>query len=208
VLALLGWMTLQTNLLGWFLLLSGLVYALGVLVVVGIKHIPFWNPQSGGELSTEEKSDRSFWFIVPGMAASFFVPPIEYLFVPAILPRGTAMQLLGSGLVLLGAILFVWARRMIRAGYSGHLAVTTAQTLVQKGPYRMIRHPSYLSFLLMGLGLCLGYSSLFGLVTIPILFLPGIIYRIQVEEKLLAQHFKGQFEQYAARTSRLIPRIW
>ena len=60
----------------------------------------------------------------------------------------------------------------------------------------------------MSLGLALGYSSLAGFAAILFLLLPSVIYRIRVEDKMLAEHFGNDFKIYAARAARLIPGIW
>ena len=97
------------------------------------------------------------------------------------------------GLVLLGSILFVWARRTLGRHYSGHVSVKKEQELVQSGPYRIIRHPAYAGYLFMTFGLALGYSSLLGFVSTLLILLPAAIYRIRVEDRMLAEHFGTQF---------------
>jgi protein-S-isoprenylcysteine O-methyltransferase Ste14 len=62
--------------------------------------------------------------------------------------------------------------------------------------------------LLIALGLALGYSSLAGVVSILFALLPCMIYRIHIEDGLLAEHFGRQFDQYCQKTKRLIPGIW
>lgn len=208
LLAVLGWNTLRENPLGWFLFVTGAVYAVGVVVVLWIRRKQFWQAKTGGVTTAEEKGDRSFWLYLPGAMAAFFIPPLEYLYAAAILPRGAVFEWSGVALVVSGCALFVWARRTLGAAYSGHLTVTSRQGLVQSGPYRIVRHPAYLSYLLMSLGVCLGYSSLFGLASIPLLLMPGLVYRIHVEDRLLEDHFQEQFRIYAADTARLIPGIW
>jgi protein-S-isoprenylcysteine O-methyltransferase Ste14 len=208
LLALLGVVTLRTNPLGWFLLLVGVAYAAGVVIVYGIRRERFWESPLGGATTQEERSDRSYWLITAGMLATFYLPPVEYFYFEAVLPRTGWMKAIGAGLIILGTALFVWARRALQANYSGHVSVKSEQTLIQSGPYRFIRHPAYAGYLLMALGISLGYSSLAGLCAIPLLLVPGLVYRIRVEEKLLAAHFGEQFHQYSSRTARLIPGIW
>jgi len=60
----------------------------------------------------------------------------------------------------------------------------------------------------MALGVGLGYASLIGLASILIFLLPGLIYRIRIEEKLLVEHFGDAYRRYAGSTWRLIPGIW
>ena len=208
LLALLGVETLPTNPLGGFLLLVGIAYTAGVVIVYWIRKERFWESSVSGATTQEARGDRSYWLITAGMLAVFYLPPIEYLYFVAILPRTHWMSSSSVGLVLLGVALFVWARRTLRTNYSGHISVKSGQTLVQSGPYRFIRHPAYVGYLLMALGISLGYSSITGLAAIPVLLLPGLIYRMKVEEKLLADHFGEAYCQYIRTTKRLIPGIW
>jgi protein-S-isoprenylcysteine O-methyltransferase Ste14 len=182
--------------------------SLQVLIVYWFRRIEFWRPRARGGMISEERSDWSFWFVVVGMVAAFYLPPLEYLLFEGILPRTFFMQLLGLPLIVLGSALFIWARRTLGQFYSGHVSVIEGQPLVQNGPYHFIRHPAYTGYLLIALGIALGYSSLAGLVAIVTLLLPGLLYRMNVEEKLLFEHFGEVYRQYGNRTKRLIPGIW
>jgi len=207
-LALLGLETLQDNLLGWFLLVTGIAYAAGIVISYYVREERFWESRLKGLVTAEEQADYSFWFITLGMMAAFYLSPLEYLYIAPLLPRAAWMEASGLGLVILGSVLFVWARRILGEGYSGHISIKQGQELTQSGPYRFIRHPAYLGYLLMALGLALGYSSLAGLAAIPLILIPTAIFRIRVEDKILAEHFGAQFEEYARKTKRLIPGIW
>jgi protein-S-isoprenylcysteine O-methyltransferase Ste14 len=133
---------------------------------------------------------------------------MEYLYFPFLSPLSLWLKLTGLIIVVLGVIIFVWARKVLGSSYSGHVSVQVEQRLVQSGPYHFIRHPAYLGFLLIGFGISLGYFSLVGLCAIPVILLPGLIYRIKVEDNLLARHFGSLFNKYATRTARLFPGIW
>ena len=202
-----GYMTIQSNLLGWFLLITGLVYFFGIIVVYWMRRIRFWEPQARGDVFKEERGDWSFWVITAGMIAAFYLPPAEYLYFN-FLPSGLWAQILGLFLVFLGSVLFIWARRTLGQFYSGHVSVLEGQPLVQSGPYHFIRHPAYAGYLFIALGVVCGYSSVAGLIINLIILLPAVIYRIHVEDKLLAEYFGAQFESYARRTKRLLPLVW
>ncbi|MGE5248680.1 MAG: methyltransferase family protein [Bacteroidota bacterium] len=206
VLGLLGLETLGDNLLGWVLLLTGVGYSAGAIASYWVRKIPFW--QAGGRVTSEEKGDRSFWAIIPGMLAAFFAPPLEYMYAGAILPRLPGMQIAGMVLVILGATLGIWARSALRGMYSGHVQVTAEQVLMIRGPYGLVRHPGYTGFLLAALGIAIGYSSLAGLVAIVVLLGPALAYRIGVEETLLESRFGDPYRLYQGRVRRLIPGIW
>jgi protein-S-isoprenylcysteine O-methyltransferase Ste14 len=208
LLALLGVETIHTNPLGWFLLLVGVTYAAGLVVVFLIRKERFWDSTVSGSMTQEERGDRSYWLITAGMLAGFYIPPLEYLYFSNVLPRTNWMAISGLGLVILGVVLFIWARRSLQANYSGHVSVKSGQTLVQSGPYRVIRHPAYAGYLLMALGISLGYSSLTGLASVLLFLLPGMVYRMNVEEKYLTEHFGEAYCQYASKVKRLIPGLW
>ena len=207
-LAILGVETLHTNLLGWFLLLTGIIYTVGIVIDGFVRKEEFWNSGRDGTYLLEERSDRSFWLITLGLLAVFYLSPLEYLYFATFQPRTAWIESIGVGLVLLGSTLFVWARRTLGKQYSGHVSVKKEQELVQSGPYRIIRHPAYAGYLFMALGLALGYSSLLGFVSTLLILLPATVYRIRVEDRLLAEHFGTQFEEYVRRTKRLLPGIW
>ncbi len=207
-LALLGIITLSTNMMGGFLILAGLAYAVGVIVVFWQKRDKFWTAKTGEEFSAEEKNDLSFWFILPGMITCFFLSPVEFLLIEEIIQRTKIFQITGLCLVFSGVILFLWARNHLKENYTGHLSIKTKQPLITTGPYRFIRHPGYASFILIALGVSLAYSSLIGIVAVPVLIVPGLLFRIHREEDLLQNHFGQEFKEYAARTKRLIPGVW
>ena len=208
LLALLGLETLVTNLLGWLLFLMSIGYAAGTVVVAYPRREIFWEARVRGDIAQAERGDRSFWMITLAMIAVFYLSPLEYIYVAPQLPRTAWMEYGGFGLFVFGIALFIWARRTLGANYSGHLEVKEGQPLVQDGPYGVIRHPAYAGYLLMAFGLALGYSSLVGVAAILIALLPSMIYRIHVEDKLLAEHYGKQFDQYSRETKRLIPGIW
>lgn len=207
LLTLLGIETIPANPLGWFLVLVGVVYIAGMVIVFAIRKERFWESPLTGAPTHEEHGDRSLWLVTLGMIAVFYLSPAEFIYLPVSLPRSAWMAYSGLGLVILGTILFVWARRALGKSYSGHVSVKVGQALVESGPYRLIRHPVYAGYLLMAIGISLGYSSLMGMVSVLVL-LPGLIYRMKIEEQFLAEHFGEDYQQYFGKTKRLIPGIW
>jgi protein-S-isoprenylcysteine O-methyltransferase Ste14 len=207
-LALIGLETLGNNILGWFLLIFGIAYQAGGVIYYFIRRRPFWKSANDGKISREEKGDRSFWLLMPGFLVAFFAPPLEWMYLPAIMPRMIWIQIAGLGLILVAVALLIWARAYIRGQYTGHVEVKTDHRLITSGPYRVIRHPSYSGLLLMTFGVVLGYASMIGLAGILFLLLPGLAYRMVVEERLLIEMFGEEYRAYQQRTKRLIPFLW
>jgi len=207
-LALLGLETLQENAVGWFLLALGIAYPVGGTIAYFIRRKLLFKSGNDGRVAREEKGDRSFWLILPGFLVVFFASPLEWLYLPAGLPRLPWLQIAGLVLILSAVALRIWTRAHLRGLYSGHVEVQAGHRLVQGGPYRFIRHPGYAGFVLMALGVAGGFSSLVGLAAIPLLLLPGLAYRMRVEERMLIEQFGDEYRDYIRKSKRLIPGIW
>ncbi|MCE9546002.1 MAG: isoprenylcysteine carboxylmethyltransferase family protein [Planctomycetia bacterium] len=81
-----------------------------------------------------------------------------------------------------------------------------AMRLIERGPYRLLRHPAYAGELLMIAGLLIGQP--WWLFVLAGLTAPAVMLRIVVEERLLRDGSDG-YEQYAERVRwRLLPGIW
>ena len=86
-------------------------------------------------------------------------------------------------------------------------AIGTEHELVQNGPYRVVRHPIYTSFLcvLWGIGFMTATPWLFLVATV--VFLTGTEIRVRLEDRLLDERFGEKFHQYRASTRAYIPFI-
>ena len=207
-LALLGLETLRDNVLGWILLCLGTAYPAGILIDHHAHQERYRGTPAGGRSGAEERGGLSFWLILPGFLTAFFASPLEWMYLPPTLPRTTTLQAIGCVLFLAGLALLVWAQRSLGSSYTTHLTAEDGQCVVDRGPYRVLRHPAYSGQLLMALGVAIGYSSAIGLAAIPVLLLPGVAYRIRVEERLLTARLGEAYAAYARRTQRIIPGVW
>ena len=114
------------------------------------------------------------------------------------------LQLAGLVLSFTGYFLFVWSV-IARGRYSVSWEMPEDQKLVTWGPYRYVRHPSYLGYFLMFIGFFFLWPSVFALF--PLLAIPGYYKITFEEEKLLAKRFGDAFAEYQKKTRRLIPKI-
>ena len=115
---------------------------------------------------------------------------------------------LGIVLMYAGVALRFYAIKVLGRSFTTSVAVAPDQTVIETGPYRLVRHPSYSGFLiaLLGLGLCLT-SNWLSLLVIMGCALIGFIYRIQVEEHVLQEHLGQRYQEYMRHTKRLIPFV-
>jgi protein-S-isoprenylcysteine O-methyltransferase len=96
------------------------------------------------------------------------------------------------------------AIRILGRSFTYTVATQPGQRLIDIGPYRWVRHPSYTGSLLTILGIllcCVNPMSLLGLVP-P---LAGYAYRIRIEEKALTTALGEAYRSYARRTRRVLP---
>jgi protein-S-isoprenylcysteine O-methyltransferase Ste14 len=118
------------------------------------------------------------------------------------------VQILGAVLIGVGMML-VWEtfRANTFATTQVRVQAERAQTVVDSGPYRFIRHPMYAGMALFVIGTPLMLSSLWGLAATPVLFVL-LAMRTLGEEQVLKQDLAG-YSDYMTKTPwRIVPGVW
>ncbi|MCX6071899.1 MAG: isoprenylcysteine carboxylmethyltransferase family protein, partial [Chloroflexi bacterium] len=92
--------------------------------------------------------------------------------------------------------------------YAGRtVEVEQRQRVIASGPYSLVRHPMYLTVLLMYGFSPLALGSVWAMIVVAIL--PAVlIARIVNEEKVLLRDLEGYADYCKAVRYRLIPGIW
>jgi protein-S-isoprenylcysteine O-methyltransferase Ste14 len=118
------------------------------------------------------------------------------------------LQVIGGILITLGYAAGVWAMIANRF-FSAVVRIQSDrdQYVVQSGPYRIVRHPSYAGALLAGIGMPLLLSSAWVVIPVALMFVV-LVLRTRFEDDMLLQELAG-YREYAARTRfRLMPGVW
>jgi protein-S-isoprenylcysteine O-methyltransferase Ste14 len=115
---------------------------------------------------------------------------------------------LGIAVVVTGSALRLWAITTLGRWFTYDVRVTEGQPVVQAGPYRWVRHPSYTGILLVLLGIGLTLGNWLSLALIVVLPTAGLVRRIRVEEAALLGTIGEPYARYAAGRFRLVPRLW
>jgi protein-S-isoprenylcysteine O-methyltransferase len=111
----------------------------------------------------------------------------------------------GILLMLLGVVVRQWAIAVLGRFFSLNVQVVENHQVVDKGPYRLIRHPSYTGLLITFIGISLAVQSLGALLVLLAVFTVAFGLRIRVEEKTLLSELGEDYANYMKRTKRLIP---
>jgi protein-S-isoprenylcysteine O-methyltransferase Ste14 len=114
------------------------------------------------------------------------------------------MRILGLVLTSVGYFAFLWSV-FVRGRYAVSWAMPENHRLVTSGPYRYVRHPSYLGYFLMFFGLFFLWPNLFTLF--PLVAIPGYFRVTFEEERLLVRRFGDEYVGYQRKTGRFIPRF-
>jgi protein-S-isoprenylcysteine O-methyltransferase Ste14 len=115
---------------------------------------------------------------------------------------------IGFLVLLLGSVIRWMSILQLKKAFTVDVAIGKEQELNTTGIYRLVRHPSYLGLLLImaGFGICM--NSIISFITIIALMFMVILYRIYVEEKALIDAFGNTYNDYKAKTKKLIPWIF
>ena len=115
---------------------------------------------------------------------------------------------IGCALLVIGTLFRWYSIRILGQYFTRDVAVRPGQQVIQSGPYRLIRHPSYAGGMLSMLGLGLALGNWIGLALLVILPLAGYLYRMGVEEQALLDVIGEPYRDYMRRTRRLIPFVY
>lgn len=114
-----------------------------------------------------------------------------------------------AAVLLAGGLLLRWtAIRILGRFFTVDVAIHEGHSVVDTGPYRYVRHPSYTGLLVafLGLGIYCGNWVSVGMIFVPITL--AFIGRIRTEEAALTRALGSGYSDYCGRTARLIPGIY
>jgi len=114
--------------------------------------------------------------------------------------------IIGTLIIVSGSIMNIMGRFNLGSNWANHIKIYDEHTLVQEGMYKIVRHPLYVTIILMFYGTCLVYRSILGFLAVTLIFIPVMYYRAKQEETLLIQNFP-KYSYYKKRTGMFFPKI-
>jgi protein-S-isoprenylcysteine O-methyltransferase Ste14 len=123
-----------------------------------------------------------------------------------VLPASLVPYALGLLLCALGLAFTVWARVHLGTNWSDAVTHKQDHELVRSGPYARVRHPIYTGLLLAFLSVAIARGDVKSFVGCTLMTL-GILLKLRIEERLMAETFGDAYAEYRARVPALIPAL-
>jgi protein-S-isoprenylcysteine O-methyltransferase len=186
--------------------LSLVVTILSQLFFVSEVALSLSRRSKSGAKSNDRGSLWALWIIL--MSGVFFgVFATNYWPQTRLHPVAT-WQVIGCVMMILGGGLRWWSIIYLGRFFTVNVAVHDQHRVVDTGPYRYVRHPSYAGAVVAFLGLACGLASWVSIVAIATATFLAYGWRIRVEEQALTGALGENYAQYMQRTKRLVPGIY
>jgi protein-S-isoprenylcysteine O-methyltransferase Ste14 len=131
-----------------------------------------------------------------------FPNPLNQGIVPHVAPIAWAAAVL----CVIGLAFALWARVTLGRNWSGMVTLKEGHELVERGPYRFVRHPIYTGILTMFFATALAQGHLAGFAGTLLMFASFWI-KLADEENLMLQQFPERYAAYRRRAKRIIPFV-
>jgi protein-S-isoprenylcysteine O-methyltransferase Ste14 len=123
---------------------------------------------------------------------------------------GSAFWLTSLGLIMMtsGIAIRIWAINTLGKHFTATVTLTDNHQFISSGPYRLVRHPSYLGAFMAIVGCPIFLNAIWATLFSFIFMTIAYVIRITVEEKMLTSYFGKSYEKYKCKTKMIIPFIW
>ena len=190
------------------------IFYLGILVYFLILTIKDRKNKNREIKEIERKSYRILWISIPlyiffaGYISGYVfylsnsIEFLRYFILPPI------FIYIGIIISAIGLFIYIWGKISLGRYYSHVVSVYKDHRVIDKGPYKYIRHPMYLGSILILFGVPIVYRSL---LSIPLIIIMIVIYnyRANIEEKLLIENLGEEYLNYKKKVKyKFIPYIF
>ncbi len=150
----------------------------------------------------------SIWFLTISISIGFWLSFIMASTKTGRIYHWNIFFIIGSIFALFGLIIRVTSILTLKQQFTYTVTKIENHELIEKGLYKIIRHPGYLGQLIIFLGISTCLSNWLSILLMIIPVLLGYLNRINVEEKFMIEQMGQKYLEYQRRTKRLIPKIY
>jgi protein-S-isoprenylcysteine O-methyltransferase Ste14 len=153
---------------------------------------------------------KSLQVIMVGQGLAFFISfPLAWVhafqFAPA--HRFTAFYA-GIAMLVAGSLLRRHCFRMLGSSFTGDVRAREDQEVVERGAYRLLRHPAYTAGIILNTAVGVAMGSWGSAIVLAVASLVVYLYRISVEERALVAAIGEPYRQFMTTRKRLIPFVY
>ncbi|MFA6601377.1 MAG: isoprenylcysteine carboxylmethyltransferase family protein [Candidatus Paceibacterota bacterium] len=125
----------------------------------------------------------------------------------------TALSVFAGILIYLFAVILrYWSIKTLGNQWAIHIVMRSklkaTHKLVLSGPYKYIRHPIYLTYILDLIGISLIFGTYYSMILIVVLNIPSYVLRAMYEEKISRIRFASEYDEYFSVTSFMLPTFF
>jgi protein-S-isoprenylcysteine O-methyltransferase len=186
---------------------KSLASVLGLIYVLSELSLTLKRRARAGESRNEDRGSLALlWIVIVASVVSAF--DIAHAFPAAGMGAVRTLRFLGIAAFAAGLAIRWYSIVHLGRFFTVNVAIAANHRLINTGPYRFVRHPSYTGALMafLGLALCLGNWASLAVMLVPIFLV--FLRRMHVEEGALLQALGDQYRDYMHRTKRLIPAVY
>jgi protein-S-isoprenylcysteine O-methyltransferase len=184
-------------------------YLLDLLVIseVGLALSRRSSAAAGAEGRRSDRGSMRMLWIVTTLAITGAFEIAGHDIGPFLMPAAN-WRIAGVALFALGLMLRIWSIYHLGRFFTVDVTIAHDHRVVDDGPYRFVRHPSYSALLLEFAGIGLALRSVPGWLVLMLPIFLVLLHRVRIEEAALIRALGEPYLAYKRRTKRFVPGIF
>ncbi len=159
----------------------------------------------------EETDKNSYYAILIAGTVSQVTAVIEwgYFRNPTLPPHQWPVVAIGFFMILGGLLFRFWSIQILGDFFTAAVESVEGHELITDGPYKWVRHPSYLGSYLAVVGAAVFLTTVIGTLVAAVAMFYAYRMRIAAEEDLLLKKFGDAYKEYMSRVPyKMFPKMW
>lgn len=164
---------------------------------------------SVSETSDKKQSDKFSVILILLMSLiSGIVPVLDWAYFNSDRNNFSVMTIAGVVMIVTGILFRAWSVKTLGRYFTPTVQIKEEHRLIDSGPYKIVRHPSYFAAFLSITGAAVLLESTIGIAVSMIAMSIAYYVRIGIEERKLLEHFGNNYKTYMLQTKRIIPFVF
>jgi protein-S-isoprenylcysteine O-methyltransferase Ste14 len=159
---------------------------------------------------TGVRQDRStlrvLWIVIIASVCASLLVAVNWR--AAALPHRPLFALIGLVVFFAGLALRWWAIITLGRFFTVDVQIESDHHVVENGPFRLLRHPSYAGVLVAFVGFALSLGNWAAMLVMLVPIFAALLHRMNVEEQALLGALGENYASYMRRTKRVVPFIY